>query len=398
MTTSPFDGNAILFPLLCLAASVATANCQINSGSDGRDGILNPQANTVIDMNDHPDGVYKYTSVNIPSGVIVTFVPNGQNKPVIWLVQTDCIINGIVDISGQPSTAGGGGNGGPGGFPGGNGGSTASRGYGPGGGEAFLNQGGNASFGTVGDQKEGGGAPGLAYGNSLLLPLFGGSGGGGSDQNGGGGGGGAILIAASNAIELGGSIRSNGGATQGFQPGGGGSGGGVRLIAKELRGNGFVMAEGGRSVFSGNGGSTLGGMGRVRVDFLANNFGGKIYAPFTQGFQPIILPGPAEGAQLHIISVGGIAVASNTSGILLSPDVILPGEQSNPIEVVVACANIPLNTPITVEVRPQSGNVVRGVSLNSQGTLLSSTAIIRVNVPRGGGTLLAKASTSSKSQ
>ena len=70
---------AILLPLAALA--------QVNSGSDGHDGALNPTSNLVINMADHPDGIYHYTSVNIPSGVTVTFIPNAGNKPVVWLVQ-----------------------------------------------------------------------------------------------------------------------------------------------------------------------------------------------------------------------------------------------------------------------------------------------------------------------
>lgn len=44
-------------------------------------------------MADHPDGIYHYTSVNIPSGVTVTFKPNAANTPVVWLVQGNCVIS-----------------------------------------------------------------------------------------------------------------------------------------------------------------------------------------------------------------------------------------------------------------------------------------------------------------
>ena len=69
---------AILLPLAGLA--------QVNSGSDGHDGALNPTGNLVINMADHPDGIFHYTSVNIPAGVTVSFLPNAGNKPVVWLV------------------------------------------------------------------------------------------------------------------------------------------------------------------------------------------------------------------------------------------------------------------------------------------------------------------------
>jgi hypothetical protein len=39
------------------------------------------------DIADHPDGIYHYTTVNIPAGVTVTFKPNAQNSPLVWLLQ-----------------------------------------------------------------------------------------------------------------------------------------------------------------------------------------------------------------------------------------------------------------------------------------------------------------------
>ena len=66
-------------------------------------------------MADHPDGIYHYTSVNIPAGVNVSFIPNAANKPVVWLVQGDCVLSGTVDVSGQNLNELGGGKGGPGG-------------------------------------------------------------------------------------------------------------------------------------------------------------------------------------------------------------------------------------------------------------------------------------------
>jgi hypothetical protein len=70
---------------LCLLPTLGWGQ-QFNSGSDGSDGAFNPTQNVLIDKADHPDGIYQYTSVNIPSGVTVTFTPNAKNTPVIWLV------------------------------------------------------------------------------------------------------------------------------------------------------------------------------------------------------------------------------------------------------------------------------------------------------------------------
>jgi hypothetical protein len=77
-------------------------------------------------MHDHPNGIYQYTSVNIPTNVTVTFIPNANNTPVYWLVQSNVVINGTVDVSGQQGSNNTGGQGGPGGYSGGNGGISAS--------------------------------------------------------------------------------------------------------------------------------------------------------------------------------------------------------------------------------------------------------------------------------
>ena len=170
------------------------ANAQIVTGSNGSDGALNPTTNIVINMADHPDGIYQYTSVNISNGVTVTFIPNANNTSVVWLVQTNVVINGIVDVSGQSGNATIGGAGGPGGWAGGSGGSLPSSGQGPGAGGASTTNsdptGGCASFGSAGSSGNGGGFAGQLYGNSFLIPLLGGSGGGGTVWSDGGGGGG----------------------------------------------------------------------------------------------------------------------------------------------------------------------------------------------------------------
>ena len=117
----------------------AGAQAQVNSGSDGSDGAFNPATSTNINMADHPNGIYQYTSVNISNGVTVTFTPNANNSPVTWLVQSNCVISGFINLYGQngsdASSGGQGGAGGPGGWGGGNAGSAivdAGSGFGPG--------------------------------------------------------------------------------------------------------------------------------------------------------------------------------------------------------------------------------------------------------------------------
>ena len=267
--------------LLAVIVSVvcASAQAQVNSGSNGSDGAFNPTSSTVINMADHPNGIYQYTYVNIPSGVMVTFIPNANNTPVTWLVQGNCVINGTVEMCGAmpfgtayPSYPAyqSGGIGGPGGGAGGNGGNNPTSGQGPGGGSVPA---GSAGYGTTGWSRWGSGQAGNVYGNSSLIPLLGGSGGGGGGYwaSGGGGGGGAILIYASGTIQLNGLIDVHG--STGFYSGGGSSGG-VRLIALNFNGTGNINA-------SSN--TDGGGAGRVRADVVTNNFTGQIAGTFTQG-------------------------------------------------------------------------------------------------------------------
>jgi hypothetical protein len=402
--------------LLC-----AGANAQVNSGSNGSDGAFNPATNTVINMADHPNGIYQYTSVTISNGVTVTFIPNANNSPVTWLVQGNCEIDGTVDVSGQSFVGSAGCVAGSGGWAGGSGGNNPSPGQGPGGGQAGFNYnnlntyGGNASFGSIGDQNgtnglgNGQASPGNVYGNTLLIPLLGGSGGGGSSSGGGGGGGGAILVAANNGIKVIGSVLANGGNGQnsgngvvGYysSPGSGGSGGAIRLVATIISGGGLLSATGG----AGYGGSSgywpwqffgnNAGNGRIRLDAFNNNFGGQINGVFTQGFQPIIIPVAGQGVQLSIASVAGAAVSATPNGQLVTPDAIISGQQANPIPIVVNCANLPLNTLITVTVKPASGASVSAVGYNTTGTLASSTATVSLTMPRGGGIIYATAATS----
>ncbi len=123
--------GALIGMLVC-----AGAPAQVNSGSDGSDGqlVVVTENDVTIDMNDLPTGIYNYTQVNIPAGSVVRFIPNANNTPVVWLVQGDVVINGIVSVSGVNGNANVGGAGGPGGYRGGNGGTNASSGQGPGGG------------------------------------------------------------------------------------------------------------------------------------------------------------------------------------------------------------------------------------------------------------------------
>lgn len=391
------------------------SSAQVNTGSDGHDGAFNPTANIVINMASHPDGIYQYTSVNIPTNVTVTFIPNVKNTPVVWLVQGSVVIKGVVDVSGMNGTQGNGssfgglgGLGGPGGYRGGSGGASVTSGQGPGmgSGSGANNSGGfgaNASYGSLGNLISGNCPPGSTYGNSFLVPLLGGSGGGGATVyggQGGGGGGGAILVAASEAISMIGTIMANGGkgVSQGSPSGGGGSGGAVRLIASLISGSGVISASGGTGPdtppvsgswwYAGYGGS-----GRVRFDTFENSFSGGISGVFSQGFQPVIIPSAGQLPQLTVTSVAGVPVSASPTGTLSTPDAVVSAQQGNPIPIVVQCANLALNTPITVSIKAMNGSAVSAIGYNNSGTLAASTATVTVNLPRGGGLIYAIAAT-----
>lgn len=386
--------------VVLVLALTASAHAQVNSGSTGADGAFNPTANTVINMADHPDGIYHYASVNIPTNVTVTFIPNGNNTPVVWLVQTTCVISGIVNLAGQAGANHIGGIGGPGGFRGGNSGNNHTGGQGPGGGSSDGDYAGNASHATYG-KTNATPLPGALYGNTFTIPLVGGSGGGGSAVEssglhgllpGGGGGGGAILIAASSEVALNGSIESQGGPGDWFVNWyGAGSGGAVRIVSARITGSGTINVEGG---FARSGAPQPGGgSGRIRLDVLENGFGGTIRGVFTQGFQPIIIPSTGQGTQLSIASVAGAPVAASPNGLLATPDSIIAAQSSNPVAIVVRCTNLPLNTPVTVTVKPANGAAISAVGYNTSGTLASSTATVQLNMPRGGGLIYATAAT-----
>lgn len=148
-----------------------------------------------------------YTTVNIPSGVKVTFKKNPANTAVVMLATGAVKIAGTIDISGEsaPTTKAGAlinglaGLGGPGGFDGGLGGlaGTGRRsgiGFGPGGGGGATNEfahcgnssyghgGGGGGFSAAGERSfcaitwgsTSTGAGGVAYGSVGMLPLVGG--------------------------------------------------------------------------------------------------------------------------------------------------------------------------------------------------------------------------------
>jgi len=427
----------LLGSLLLLSQS---AFAQFDSGSTGADGAFAPQINTRLQMPE--DGIFNFTTVNIPSGVTVNFTKNTTNTPVIMLASGDVTIAGTLSVRATNAPAvgpAGGGNlgddaipglGGPGGFDGGRGGTPDSRrggnGLGPGGARgAVAMVSGNFSIPSQGCGGAGAGhasngswsfsgasrnvsyncddiGVGTTYGNARLQPLIGGSGGGGGyastafSGGGGGGGGGAILIASSGTVSITGQLNANGGlggASTGSNAGGtggSGSGGAIRIVANTIAGNGQVLANGGAGVFHGAGGSFNGhrsgnaGRGRVRLEAntitrtSATSPGASVSTP-----QPLFL---ANIPSVRITSVAGIATPASPSGV---GDVVIPEATPNPVSIEFATTNIPVGNTVELTLIPQTGVNTRVTSNAITGTDESGTASISVDIPDGPSTLLA---------
>ncbi len=158
------------------AMSMEAAKAALVIPSDGSDGALVITNNTVIDLSQAVTGnwdadntanagkgiydsnkwavVFKYSSVTIQGGATVTFKNHITHAPVVWLVQSNVAVNGVVSLDGQgnqtpPYLA----EPGPGGFRSGAGyyasGADRSAGYGIGGGLAMTSSGYGGSYGSL---------------------------------------------------------------------------------------------------------------------------------------------------------------------------------------------------------------------------------------------------------
>jgi len=373
--------------ILSLLMWCTAAHATFNSGSTGALGALNATANpTVITL--PADGVLNYTTINIASGVTVTFIKNAANTPVYMLAQGDVIINGTIDVSGTNATSTDIGRGGPGGFNGGYGGGVGTpggNGLGPGGGSGGVSggvAGAGGGFGTVGNSggcsAPGGG--GGAYGNARLLPLIGGSGGGGAGGTtyGGAGGAGAIVIASNTQITLNGSILANGGNSVTGYGGGGGSGGGIKLIADTISGNGSINATGGTGNWCGYITGT-GGLGRIRIEANTNNRSAVTNPVYTYGSPTNVFL--TNLPSLTITSIGSATVPASPTGAYNQPDITLASNTPNPVVVNVSATNIPLPNSVTITVIPQFADAtVTSASPALSGTNQASTASASVTL------------------
>lgn len=393
--------NKQLNTIITMASLLVLANnvWAFDSGSTGADGAFSPTASQTLQL--PPNGIFNFTTVNIPSGVTVTFIPNAINTPVTLLASGDVLIEGSINLNGQNGSSIEQNNtgrspfekvpGGPGGYAGGTAGGISqagSNGFGPGGGPRGIFadcSGGSGTFASRG-RNSCSTVSASTYGNSSLLPLIGGSGGGSSRRTNrpsasGGGGGGAILIASSTTLTLRGSIIADGGigGQMVSADGGAGSGGAIRLVATTLIGNGILRAKG------GDGG---GGLGRIRAE-------AESLPSFNPSANPTLLfdfPRPVSLAgipSLRITGVNGVTVPAFPTGI---DDVTLPADITNPVAINFSGINIPLTTTVTVKMTPAQGANVSATSTPLSGTEASSTASASITLPQGASTLSATVS------
>jgi len=387
--------------LTCFLASTLSALGSLVIPSDGSDGAFNPSVDTEIDLSQAITGiwsdnntggdigkgiydsqqwavVFEYSSVNIPSGVTVTFKNHPSNAPVIWLVSGTVTIDGTVELKGEsvvdsgleglvPSIAG------PGGFRGAPGGPEgAGDGIGPGGaGTTGGNTGPVYRSGTY------------EYGNPQILPLIGGSGGKARSLTAGSGGGGAILIAAPNTISVDGTINSSGGDTKLFANGSErgydsrGAGGAIRLVADSVVGTGLLDCRGG---FSGKNGpldtvfsDISGSEGRIRIE--ANTFStSMVMYPETVAVLPpfpIVLFPPANAPTVKIVSVDAVSAPTDPSAPLqATSDIAILND--SPVTIVVETTNFPLEGVVQVRVGEKFGNAQWLTASYLSGTITSA--------------------------
>lgn len=422
--------RAKIFLFASILALSATGAAAFESGSTGADGAFNPAVDTELQL--PPDGIFNFTSVNIPSDVVVTFAKNDTNTPVTILASSDVTIDGTIDLNGGDSTdvgAAGDGNlgddgipgtGGPGGFDGGRGGQPGATneerrggdGLGPGGGASsgstYTTSGAGCSgagggFSSTGQGATGGGGCGAAggstYGTEAQLPLIGGSGGGGASGglsfagSGGGGGGGAILIAASGTVTVNGGILArggNGGDTSGAERGGvggGGSGGAIRILATTISGNGSIDARGG---VDGGGAARDGGNGadgriRLEAEIFNRTSGSNPSFSFASPGEVFVAGMPA----IRISRVAGVDAPAAPTG---NADIVLPESTPNPVLVEFESSNVPVGNTITLTAIPANAEPVSTLSDALAGTEASATASASIDLPSGPSVLQASVS------
>jgi len=373
-------------------------------GADGSDGAFAPTESVEIDLSlaptaswDTPGGghgvydpdqwavVFKYSSVDIPAGVTVTFRNHDSRAAVVWLVSGDANIAGDVILDGQdyqaaPARA----EPGPGGYRGGVGYLSVSAprggGLGIGGGPDYLSGGNHATKGAYNN-----GYP--TYGNLRVLPLVGGSGGGSSPVVGFGGaaGGGALLLAVEETLTIDGTISAEGGNGFDYYLGdrqsGSGAGGAIHLIAESVGGSGNVLAKGGTE----NGG---GGDGRIRIEAWDSDAAWTVSpaARVMPPDEPVLLWLPDGAPTVEIISIASAPVPADPRAHLEI------GEEDVTLDLLGGAADIVLQTHnvdtvdgvVEVRITPEHGEAYPMIgAVFESGTYETATWVATSELPIG---------------
>ena len=372
-------------PLPLLLALALSAHAQLTiPGADGSDGVFAPTENTVVDLSlattaawntpGNSNGVYdatqwavvfKYTSVNIPSGVTVTFKNHPSRAPVVWLVSGDVNIAGTINLQDRKN-AGTHYESGPGGYRGyywGYGSVPGSHGLGPSGwdGPRRANYGGLEGA----DNRP-------RYGNERIIPLLGGSGGGLA-------GGGAILIAASRTVSINGTVSAYDGASRTVS----GSSGGFRLVANRCQGNGEI-------VFVGTQGA---GHGRIRIE--VNEYLGPIRVypdPSLQlGVTTVQLWPEASDPSCRVVSVDGAAVPADPRASMDLPGADLNTANQGDMSIVIETRNLPVDSTVILRVVPRHSPSFEVNAVHASGNQTLSQWQAMATLPDGFNALIVRA-------
>ena len=401
--------NQIILAAAAFLGSILTTSAQLTIPSDGSDGALNITADTVIDLSQAVTGtwdqnntanagkgvydpekwavVFKYTSVNIAGfttgspavldGRKVTFINHPSHAPVVWLVQGNVTIDGILSLKGKqfpnntvanltPSESG------PGGFrEGARGPVGAGSGYGPDSSSRYA----------------------AAYGNPQIIPLIGGSGGGegldlnnGYDGKAGSGGGGAILIACSGNLIIRGIIDADGaGGVQGWAQGG--AGGAVKLIANSVSGNGQVHAIGAPA------NNVEGaGVGRVRIETGTLSPALRT-SPETIGTPPATPPiiWPAANApKARVVSVDAVTAPTDPkSPLVAAADVAI--QNNAPVNILIETRDFPIEGVVQLSIIPKFSKRRSVTATRISGDINLATWRVTTALPQGFVVLQARA-------
>ena len=390
--------HASLLLAFCLG-SLQSAQADLTIPSDGSDGALNVTQDTVIDLAQAVTGkwdqnnaanagkgvydpekwaiIFKYSSVNIagetagvPSQLVgrtLRFTNHPSRAPVVWLVQGNVTINGIVSLRGEgttrdsvlmltPREPG------PGGFRGGAYGPSGSgEGYGPGGqGEQVM-----AAAAYLG-----------AYGNPQIIPLIGGSGSRSRAYWGSAAGGGAILIAAAGGIAINGIIDARAGEPgENVYPAADGA---IKLIGNAVTGNGTLNAP-----YSG----------RIRVETKSPMSTDLKTFPETIGVPPAdppILWPAANAPKARIVSVDAVAAPEDpTSPVVAAADLAI--QNNEPVNILIETKDFPIEGVVQLAVIPKFGGRSWMTATRVSGDITKATWRVITSLPQGFVTLQARA-------